>query len=105
MRPRERHNARRRSGVKMLLAVNAALLAVLGAVRLAPQADAQGRPRGEYLMLAGEVAGAKPQVVWILDQVHEELVAVSWSRERGELVGLGFRSLASDSVASTRGRN
>jgi hypothetical protein len=105
MHPRERDNARRRSGVKALLAVNAALLAVLGAMRFAPKADAQGRPRGEYLMLAGEVAGAKPQVVWILDQVHEELVAVSWSRERSELVGLGFRSLASDSVASTRGRN
>ncbi|MGA0174691.1 MAG: hypothetical protein ACO3NL_13760, partial [Phycisphaerales bacterium] len=65
----------------------------------------QGRPRGEYLMLAGEVAGAPSQVVWILDQVHEEIVAVSWSRERGELVGLGFRSLATDSVQSTRGRN
>ncbi|MGA0872873.1 MAG: hypothetical protein ACO3SJ_08375 [Phycisphaerales bacterium] len=105
MRARLRDNTRRRSGIKALLGLNAALLVLLGAVRFAPEADAQGRPRGEYLMLAGEVAGAKPQVVWILDQVHEEIVAVSWSRERGELVGLGFRSLAADSVQSTRGRN
>lgn len=105
MAPRMRDNARRRAGIKALLAVNAALLAALGVVRFAPEADAQVRPRGEYLMLGGEVAGAKPQVVWILDQVHEELVAVSWSREGGELVGLGFRRLASDSVAATRGRN
>lgn len=96
---------RSRAGIKALLVLNAALLASLGALRFAPQADAQGRPRGEYMMLAGEVAGAKPQVVWILDQVHEELVAVSWSRERNELLGLGFRNLASDTVVSTRSRN
>lgn len=105
MRPRLRDTARRRAGLGALLLVNAALLATLGALRFAPQAEAQSRPRGDYLMLAGEVAGAKPQVVWILDQVHEELVAVSWSRERNELLGLGFRSLASDTVVSTRGRN
>ena len=105
MRTRSHDAARRRVGIKALLALNAALLAALGAMRFATPAEAQGRPRGDYLMLAGEVAGAKPQVVWILDQVHEELVAVSWSRERSELLGLGFRSLASDNVATTRGRN
>ena len=105
MPTRPRGLARSRAGITALLALNVALLATLGAMRFAPQAEAQGRPRGDYLMLAGEVAGAKPQVVWILDQVHEELVAVSWSRERNELLGLGFRSLASDTVVSTRGRN
>ncbi|MEO1280007.1 MAG: hypothetical protein AAFV77_13690, partial [Planctomycetota bacterium] len=43
-----------------LVAANVALLLVLGVVTLAPTADAQQsqRPRGEYIVLGGQMTGA-----------------------------------------------
>ena len=46
-----------------LLALNVALLLALGVVLWAPRATAQSRPRGDYLMVSGEVNGASGQVL------------------------------------------
>ncbi len=91
--------------VAALIAANAALLAALLFMRFGPVAQAQTRPRGDYAMVAGDAKGSDAQVIWVLDQVHEELVAVAWNASRQELVGVGFRSLAADAVGVSRGRN
>lgn len=94
----------RRTLVPLIL-LNAVLLAALAGVSWSPAAEAQSRARGSYLMVAGSVQGGDPEVVWLLDEVNEELVAVVWNRERGELVGLGYRDLGVDAVTLRRGRD
>lgn len=94
----------RRTIVPLIL-VNALLLAALGATRWSPAAAAQSRARGSYMMVAGSVEGGDPEIVWLLDQTNEELVAVVWNSERGELVGLGYRDLGVDAVTLRRGRD
>ena len=88
-----------------VLALNVVLLVALGVVTWAPDATAQQRPRGDYLMVTGDVNGASGQVLWILDQTHEELVAVMWNQPSSNFVGIGYRSLVSDGVSLVRGRN
>jgi hypothetical protein len=56
-------------------------------------------------MVAGAVEGGDPEVVWLLDEANGELVAVVWNRERGELMGLGYRDLDVDAVTLMRGRD
>ncbi|MBM4105508.1 MAG: hypothetical protein FJ257_04330 [Phycisphaerae bacterium] len=88
-----------------LLALNVALLLALGVVLWAPRATAQSRPRGDYLMVSGEVNGASGQVLWVLDQTHEELVAIMWNQPTTTFVGIGYRNLVTDGVSLIRGRN
>lgn len=88
-----------------LIVLNALLLAALGAVKWSPAAEAQARARGSYLMVAGAVEGGDPEVVWLLDEANGELVAVVWNRERGELMGIGYRDLDVDAVTLMRGRD
>lgn len=87
-----------------LLTLNAALLALLAAVTLAPDAGAQGggRLRGTYALVAGEADGSPDNVAYILDSTNQELLAVRWAATtgaQGDLEVIGARSLTQDQQA------
>jgi len=90
--------ARRPGRLHGLLALNGALLLVLGAVTFGPSAEAQVRARGSYTMVAGGVNGSASGAVYIVDTTNEELIALTYDPNSKELVGVGFRSLAADVV-------
>jgi hypothetical protein len=82
-----------------LIALNAALLLVLGIITLAPESYAQrgqARVRGDYTMVSGRIVGGSSNVVYIIDAANQELIAVRWSNASKGLDGVGFRSLQAD---------
>lgn len=82
-----------------LLALNALLLAALGAVTFAPSAGAQNavpRARGEYSLVGGVVSGANSNAVYVLDSANRELIALLWDDSRRQINGIGYRDLAND---------
>lgn len=82
-----------------LLTLNALLLAALGAVTLAPSADAQNatpRARGEYSLVGGGVTGGNANAVYVLDSANRELIALLWDNSRRQINGIGYRDLAND---------
>ncbi len=83
--------------------VNAALLALLAAVSLGPRADAQrdhpSRARGDYTMISGRIMGGNSSVVYVMDAVNQEMVALRWNEGDKGLDGIGFRDLAADAAA------
>ena len=88
---------------KKLVAVNAALLLLLGAVTLAPSSNAQrgsSRARGEYTMLSGRATGSSSHVVYILDSSNQDMVAVRWNESTKSLDNIGYRDLKEDAQAS-----
>jgi len=92
-----------RRTIRMLVALNALAIGLFGIVRLADTADAQaGRPRSTYTAAAGRIAGTETNVVYIVDEATQELVAVQWNPNTKQLQGLGYRSLASDAGAILR---
>jgi hypothetical protein len=87
-----------------LILLNAGLLAVLGAVTLAPRSVAQGqgsaqRARGEYTLVAGRIIGGSTHAVYIIDTANQEMVAVRWNEGQKGLDGIGYRNLAADAQA------
>ncbi|MEO1008383.1 MAG: hypothetical protein AAFX79_07435 [Planctomycetota bacterium] len=88
-----------------LIAVNAALVLVLGVVALSPVADAQQRqrPRGEYLIVGGQVIGAPTNAVHVVDVTNQELVSLRWDQSRQSFMGIGYRNLADDARSDERG--
>lgn len=93
---------------RALLTLNAALLAILAAIVLAPSADAQNRAnraRGEYTMVSGRMLGAVEDAIWIIDAANEELLALRWNNSAKRLDGIGYRDLSQDAAqAGRRGR-
>lgn len=88
---------RRRDRRWPLVAVNAGLLVVLGVATLAPAQPGAQRARGDYAMVGGEFqGGGGANAVYILDASNQELIAVSWDRNRRSLNGIGYRSLDRD---------
>lgn len=92
-------NRRTNSKIPALIALNAALLVVLGAVVLTPPASGQGaggstRARGSYTMVGGRIIGTPEAAIYIVDGVNQELIAAKWDRTRKALKGLGYQSLA-----------
>lgn len=85
---------------RMLLATNLALAA--GVAIAATGLPARGtqhtdRARGQYTLVAGEVrSGGDASVVFIVDAVNEEMIAVRWDDNRNALDGIDYRSLAED---------
>ena len=80
-----------------LLAINAALLMVMAIVTFAPSAGAQaGRARGEYLMVSGYINGSEPQVVFIVDAINQQMVAVRYRQDLKVLEGVSARNLRTD---------
>jgi hypothetical protein len=103
---------------RRLVQANAVLLLALGVLTIAAAmeggpaagmpADAQppasARPRGEYTMISGRIQGATTNAVYILDANNQELVALSWDRNRNRFVGIGYRSLLADGRTQPAGR-
>ena len=87
-----------------LLALNGALLVILGAVTFGASADAQVRGRGEYTMVAGNVKGANAAAVFIVDTVNQEMAIVAYNPQTKQLDGVGYANLARDAASLVRSR-
>ena len=87
-----------------LLALNAALLMILGAVTFGSGAEAQMRSRGEYTMVAGNAKGSAASVVYIVDTVNQEMAVVTYNTQTKTLDGVGYANLAQDAARLIRGR-
>jgi hypothetical protein len=95
---------KRSHGPRGLIALNVALLVVLGAVTLAPATHAQrgtgaGRARGQYTMVAGKVTGGNSHAVYVVDASNQELLAMLWSQTGKGLDVVGYRDLRADTTA------
>jgi hypothetical protein len=85
-----------------LLAVNAALLVLLAAVTFTPAADAQARVRGQYTMVSGGAAGTVGDIVYIVDTINQEMIAVNYEYSTKRLRGVGHRNIAADIADMSR---
>lgn len=88
-----------------LVALNAGLLLALGVVSLAPAATAQQaqRPRGEYLLLGGQMTGSPSSGVHVIDTSNQEMITLKWDQSRQTFDGLGFRDLRQDAQGGRAG--
>jgi len=93
-----------RGRLRGLLALNAALLVILGAVTFGANAEAQFRSRGEYTMVAGNVKGANAAAVFIVDTVNQEMAVVAYNPQTKQLDGVGYANLAQDAARLVRSR-
>lgn len=91
-------------GLRGLLVLNVLLLGLLAAVTFAPSADAQNRARGKYIMAAGGVKGVQSNAVYVVDEVNQELMAITYNHNTKRLEGIGYRNLAYDAQARTTQR-
>jgi len=89
-----------------LLLLNAALIATLAFVSLAPTADAQqnSRPRGRYGIVTGWVLSCDSEVAYIVDEANQEVVAVTWDERVKQLTGMGYRNIAQDFASFQQNR-
>ena len=90
--------------LRALLALNAVLLGVLATVTLGPAVSAQARSRGAYAMVAGGANNTQSSVVYVVDVVNQELVAVSYSGTTRSFNGIAYRNLAADAADALRSR-
>ena len=93
-----------RSGLHGLIVLNVALLALLAWITFPSRAEAQSRRNGLYSIVGGTVNGAPTGVAYIVDEVNQEMVAVSWNDTTKKLVGLGYANLAADAAKFNRSR-
>jgi len=89
----------------LLIALNVGLLGLLGMVTWSSVADARqdARVRGRYIAVAGGAPGASGDVVWIIDTVNQEMIALTWDASTRATVGVGYRNLAIDAGTALRG--
>ena len=89
-----------------LIGLNALLALCLVAVTFAPAVTAQqpaaARGPGDYTMVAGRVQGQTPSVVYIVDAMNQEMVAVMWDQSRRRMREVGYRDLADDGQSTVR---
>ena len=110
MQDRDSKETAQRAGpsLRALLAVNAALLGLLGLVTFASTVEAQGRGRGDYTMVGGGANGTNSAVVYIVDAANQEMIAATFNVNTRILDGVGYRNLARDAAqvmrAQTPGR-
>ena len=93
-----------RTNIRALIALNALMLGLLGLVTFAPRAMAQGRVRGDFTMVAGNVNGADSSVVYIVDSPNQEMIAVMYNPNTKLIEGIGYRNLVADAAEVLRGR-
>jgi len=88
-----------------LVALNAVLLLTLGAITLSPSATAQQaqRPRGEYLVLGGQMTGSPSSAVHVIDTSNQEMVTLKWDQSRQAFEGIGYRNLRIDAQGQAGG--
>jgi hypothetical protein len=94
-----------RSRLPGLIALNAGLLCLLALVTFGAVADAQIRPRGKYTMVTGRANGALADVVYIVDTVNQEMIAVTFDPNEKQLNGIGYQNLAGAARTATRSRS
>ena len=91
----------RDASCRRLLWVNGGLfvlLAVLFSLPAGAQNSTPGaRARGEYTMISGKTSVGGNSAVYILDSVNQEMIALRWDAGRKSFIGLGYRSLDTDS--------
>ena len=98
--------SRRPGSLRALLALNAILLALLAAVTLSPEVNAQARSRGSYAMVAGAANNIQSSAVYIVDAINQELAVVNYDGTTRALTGINYRNLAADAadIGSSRPR-
>lgn len=91
-----------RNGV---IALNVLLIAVLTAIVFVPTSDAQqAQPSSytpptatpAYLAVPSVASGMSTGVVYIMNTVQREMVAVAWNQNRNKIMTLGYRNIAAD---------
>ncbi|MDA0802177.1 MAG: hypothetical protein O2819_00260 [Planctomycetota bacterium] len=87
---------------RLLLTLNAVLLVAVAILAFAPQAVAQGRARGQYMMVGGTAPGNSKGIVYITDTVAMEVLALQWDDNQRTFTGLGYRNIGSDANNATR---
>lgn len=104
----DRPARRRRAASPALVALNAGLLLVLGAVALGPDARAQASPderlRGDYVVVGGDIPFGNANAIYILDTANQEMVAIRWNPgagAAGRLEPIGYRDLRADAESRT----
>lgn len=88
-----------------LIGLNALLVLCLVAVTFAPSVTAQQpvtRGPGDYTMVAGQMRGQNSDVVYIVDAMNQEMVAVMWNSSQRKMSAVGYRDLAADSQVTAR---
>ncbi len=93
-----------RENRRALIALNVALLGVLGVVTLTSAAgNGQGqpgpRPRGTYTMVSGQIQGGNTDAVYIVDATNQELIVMRWNVSKKVMDGIGYRNLTVDAQA------
>jgi hypothetical protein len=89
-----------RASLRGLVALNVALLIVLGAVTFGASVHgAQNRGRGDYTMVGGKVPGVDAYAVYIADVANQELVIMNYSQQAKAMEGIAYRNLAQDAAA------
>lgn len=100
----ERAEQGQRGRLRRLVALNIALLGVLGAVTVVARAERSGQPairgRGDYTMVGGKIQGGNGNAIYILDGANQQLIAVRWNDSRKTLDGMDYRNLAQDAGAN-----
>ena len=79
-----------------LIALNAMLLVVFGAVSFVPDSVAQSPTIGNYIAIPAKVNGVTSGVVYIVDTTQQELVAVTWDHNNNRVATLGYRNIKTD---------
>ena len=88
-----------------LIGLNALLVLCLIAVTFAPAVTAQQpatRGPGDYTMVGGQLRGQNADVVYIVDAMNQEMVAVMWNQSQRKMMAVGYRDLAADSLVTAR---
>jgi hypothetical protein len=92
-------------GMAALIAMNAAALGFLAWVELSPDSFAQTRPRGTYVATAVHQKGSDTDLVWIVNETTQELVAIRWNDATRAVEGFGYRNLGTDAADLSRPRS
>jgi len=100
---------RARRKISGLIAVNIALLAILGLITWAPATQAEsgsgaGSQAGDYIMLGGDVTGMTSNGIYVLDQRSGILIALQYELGRRKLKALNARNIIQDARRSGSGR-
>lgn len=96
----------RRGGLGGLLALNGALLLALGFVTFGAPAVAQGyRAKGMYHAVPAKIPGRESAVLFIVDEVNQQMLALGFDPNARTVHVVGGRDLAVDAAQYGRSRN
>lgn len=92
-------------GLTALITLNVAALGFLAWVELSPDSFAQTRARGTYVATSIRQKGSDADLVWILNETTQELVAIRWDDAKRVVEGFGYRNLGTDAADLSRPRS